>query len=790
MKHYSILILIILILNAQALAVPVTGTKTIGGLNSDYTSFTDAVAALNTEGVGPGGVTFLVSPGIYNEILVIQAVTGAGPSSRVVFQADGGVVTINAVGTSGLNSAITLQGADYVTFDGINVINGGSSSANHCELGFNFATSGADNGASFNIIQNCTINMKGGSQRPTLSRGISTTFTSINSPTGTSSNNAFRNIAFNGSEIGIYLLGAYFMEAENNEVSNCTFGSVVPIGNDASGASGLGYAILGADQKGCRFFDNTIDSVRITNTAASGSAIGIYLFRTTGDVFANKINHIHHSGTSAVSVISGIYAGANFSGSLRIFNNMIRGLSSDYSGGASNIVSFTGMLSVNSTTAITAPVYWYYNTVELSNAGPKNYSSAAMIISTSNLNHSATVKNNILVNHNVAASSSSYSFALCDFNTSALKLTSDYNDLYVSGTGSYVGWSSVNNTFSSTLAAWKTNTGKDQNSVSVSPVFVSAADLHLDTVGNPLLSNAGTPITGIAGDADFTVRNLTAPEIGADEICSGVALIPEISVTTDVSPEINEGETIEFTATTVNAGPAPQLEWLLNGQPVASGSTYSSSSFQNGDQVSCRLISSLECGSALPVSSDTITVTVYSILPAVTILDYYYFEYGEHCFNAVDTIVTSTESGNFIVYNGASVDLIAGERILMLPGTVVYEGGYLHARIAPSGPFCNNAIIAPPANKEALTAVSDAPESPIRLWPNPTDGIISVSIPGEMIRQEGVVTVYDMQGQPVARQTVMGVKSLKFDLSGHPAGLYMLTCRSGNTLYSVKFVKK
>jgi hypothetical protein len=791
MKHNSILIFFILIFNVLAQAAPLTGTKTIGGLNPDYVSFTAAITALSTEGVGPGGVTFLVAPGIYNETLVIEPVTGAGPSSRVVFQADSGVVAIHSVGTSGLNSAITLQGADYLTFDGININNGGTSSANHCEVGFNFATSGTDDGSSFNIIQNCTINMKGGAERPTLSRGISTSFTSINSATGNSSNNVFRNIAFNGSEMGIHLAGAYFLEAENNEVSNCTFGISVAIGNHASGASGLGYAIFAVDQKGCRFFNNTIDSVRVTNTAASGGAIGIYLYRTTGDVHANKINHIHHSGTSVVSVVSGIYAGANFSGSLRIFNNMIRGLSSDYSGAASNIVSFSGMVSVNSTTAITAPVYWYFNTAELSNAGPKNYSSAAMVISASNLNHTATVKNNILVNHNVAASASNFSFALCDFNTSALKLTSDYNDLYVSGAGSYIGWSSVNNTFSSTLAAWKTNTGKDQNSVSVLPVFADPADLHLDTVSNPLLSNAGTPIAGIAGDADFTVRSLIAPEIGADELCTGIALIPEISITSDIGPEINEGEAVEFSAVLNNAGPAPQFEWMVNGIPTGSVSaTYTTSTLLNGDQVSCRLVSSLECASSVPVFSDTITMTVYSILPEVTILEYYYIEYGEHCFNAIDTIITAGNFSDFVVYGSASVNLIAGERILMRPGTVVYAGGYLHARIAPAGPFCNNAIIAPPANKEVLTAVSDSPESPFRLWPNPTDGVFSVSIPGEMIQQECMFTVYDIQGQTVASQTVKYTNNVKFDLSGHPAGLYMLTCRSGDSIYSVKFVKK
>lgn len=774
-------------------ANPLSGIRTIGGMNPDYSGFTLAVAALQQNGVGQGGVTFLVAPGVYNEMFSIHPVAGAGPGSPIVFLANGGPVTVNASGTPGNDVAIRLVGADHLIFDGINVTNGGTTSDNFCEVGYELATLGTDDGASHNIIRNCTINMAWGTMRPVLSRGIRTSLTSINSPSGASSHNIFRNIVIDGVETGIYLGGAYFMEATDNEISGCTFGSNVPIGNNAEGSSGTGIAIVIADQTNCRISGNVIDSVRVTNSAATGSAMGIYIFRSAGDVSGNKVHHVFQGGIAFSGISVGIYASANFAGSLVINNNMIRGISNGYAGAGSNIVSVNGMISINSSSTIKVPVHWYYNTVEMNDEVNKLYSSSAFTISANNGNHQVTLKNNILVNRIVAATDSNWSFAIVDFNSSLLNLTSDYNNLFVSAPGSYVGYNQVNTAFSASLLNWRTNNpGKDVHSVSFSPAFVSPEDLHLDPDSNGVLMNAAIPVSGVIADFDATVRDPVTPDIGADEICTTAVVIPQIVISSDILPVINEGESIEFNALTTDAGPFPNLQWLVNGIPAGfASSTFSTSTLQNGDTVSCMLISSLACGSAQPVYSNPIIITVYSFIPTNTLLEYYSTGWGNtECFHALDTIVTSGDWGYFEIYSEGSVELIAGKSIFLKPGTVVYSGGYLLARIAPSGPFCGGAISANPASPpEVMTSTSHRTEGLVRAWPNPTDGLFMVELKGDDFSGNTIITLTDLQGITLMERSLAGERSVMLSLALQPAGIYLLTIRNARKIQQLKVVR-
>ncbi|MBK8553415.1 MAG: hypothetical protein IPL53_21065 [Ignavibacteria bacterium] len=70
------------------------------------------------------------------------------------------------------------------------------------------------------------------------------------------------------------------------------------------------------------------------------------------------------------------------------------------------------------------------------------------------------------------------------------------------------------------LSSWQNWTGKDSNSVSADPKFVSNTNLHIDTTQKSPVSNAGIAITGVTTDFDNDIRNLSTPDIGADEFTS------------------------------------------------------------------------------------------------------------------------------------------------------------------------------------------------------------------------------------------------------------------------------
>jgi hypothetical protein len=87
----------------------------------------------------------------------------------------------------------------------------------------------------------------------------------------------------------------------------------------------------------------------------------------------------------------------------------------------------------------------------------------------------------------------------------------DNNDYYTTGPNlGYFGTASVLD-----LAAWKTATGKDVNSISANPQLVSASDLHVNT-NFDIVDGKGFYLSIVPEDIDGDTRN-NPPDIGADE---------------------------------------------------------------------------------------------------------------------------------------------------------------------------------------------------------------------------------------------------------------------------------
>jgi hypothetical protein len=90
---------------------------------------------------------------------------------------------------------------------------------------------------------------------------------------------------------------------------------------------------------------------------------------------------------------------------------------------------------------------------------------------------------------------------------------SNYNDIFT--TGSVFGY--LNGTNYSNLAAWKSATGKDANSISLDPSYNSNLDLHTNLSS---LDSACIPISVVTDDIDKETRNTSKADIGADEFQS------------------------------------------------------------------------------------------------------------------------------------------------------------------------------------------------------------------------------------------------------------------------------
>jgi hypothetical protein len=100
--------------------------------------------------------------------------------------------------------------------------------------------------------------------------------------------------------------------------------------------------------------------------------------------------------------------------------------------------------------------------------------------------------------------------------------TSDYNDYYSTGVNlAFWGTSNI-----ADLSALQTANSKDVNSLSINPQFASQTNLH---VKSAILDSAATPLAGVTDDMDKEVRDVSFPDIGADEYVYGLNHAPLVT---------------------------------------------------------------------------------------------------------------------------------------------------------------------------------------------------------------------------------------------------------------------
>lgn len=133
-------------------------------------------------------------------------------------------------------------------------------------------------------------------------------------------------------------------------------------------------------------------------------------------------------------------------------------------------------------------------------------------------------------------------------------------------------------------------------------------------------STETTAVTNLTIGATYYVRVFNASQtlnFSNFNICvfgaAATNCTPSVSITSNTTT-ICAGSTVTFTATSLNGGSTPVFQWLLNGNPVGTNSaTFSSSSLNNGDVVTCTLTSNASCASSnSTVSSNAIAITTAS----------------------------------------------------------------------------------------------------------------------------------------------------------------------------------
>lgn len=175
------------------------------------------------------------------------------------------------------------------------------------------------------------------------------------------------------------------------------------------------------------------------------------------------------------------------------------------------------------------------------------------------------------------------------------------------------------------------------------------------------------------------------------------------------------------------------------------------------------------------------------------------------CFNATQTITTAGEGTTFIVESGGEAELIAGQYIIMLPGTHVNSGGNLLARITTDGFYCDGReplIVAVPYTKKLTDEIpvqmlmtptetigTHSDMASFKVYPNPTPGLFTLELTGFDLKEKANVTIYGVRGERIQQKEVLGEQLPVFNLQGQLPGIYFIQVLS-NKVVGVKPIIK
>lgn len=167
------------------------------------------------------------------------------------------------------------------------------------------------------------------------------------------------------------------------------------------------------------------------------------------------------------------------------------------------------------------------------------------------------------------------------------------------------------------------------------------------------------------------------------------------------------------------------------------------------------------------------------------------------CYDATGNIlVAGSTAVSFL--SGSSVDLIAGHSISLLPGLHAYSGSLVHAYITTSGDYCSFAESSPvysgPYKSTVLTTREEELKTPeatgektVKVYPNPTTGILTVEMTN--LGDRGEITISNIVGEVVLKNPYNNREGAHIDLSRFEKGIYFLQVNDGKSIITQKILK-
>ena len=374
------------------LSAQLTGTKTIPG---SYSTITAAVTALNSAGVGAGGVTFNIAANYAETISATISLTATGTAANpIVFQKDPAtsgsnpLITSYTGGTGTPSTAVQdgiwrMLGSDYVNIISIDLKDNAANTTNPSTMEYGYALykQSATNGCQNVTIKNCTITLNNinnatsagpmteGSAGIIIMNALATTATTTVTPTsaaGTNSGNKFYSNNIKNCNIGISLIGyaapsPFTLADASNDIggsSSATGDTILNYGG-ASGATNPAAAIRTLAQYGLNVSYNVINNNNGSGTNHPNTLRGIYINTATSASSTVTYNTITINGGGTTQNITGI---ENVSG-LTAASNTVNISNNTITNGTYSTATTGGFLGIYNNAATPATLTISSNTI-------------------------------------------------------------------------------------------------------------------------------------------------------------------------------------------------------------------------------------------------------------------------------------------------------------------------------------------------------------------------------------------------------------------------------------------
>lgn len=516
------------------------GTYLVGtGQAAPFDNLSNAVTQIKAVGLNAPVTFSLTSDLTVTAPIVITALTGSSATNTLTIkpaETKTIVITVsNPNSYTGVPAVIECNGASNIIIDGSNASNGTSRNLtlnNNNTIDYfhqsvvwiaSNGTTGSNNitvkntilkEAVKNQIGNWCLGVYSGNNTLVANNGLS-----VSSATGPNSNTTITNNEFINARQAIFINSSATtaLKSANISITSNLIGSTVNAQKPSLGINMINVS-------GFNIQNNALNG--ILNSNSGDAYINAMIVDNCNDytIKQNTITNFSHTINHMIGSAIYLKGDSNLNGSIlqnNIYNikntggGIIRAIDADLS----NSVSTNTLIANNFISDVTSSgtttnngngilirkgkdIKIYYNSVAM-NSNQNNISAALYIVDGSVFN----IVNNIFTN--TSATGTAYGVYAAVANTAFASI--NYNDYFAPNIG-YLGGAKT------TLAAWKTATAKDTNSINELPAFTSSTDLHL-TTSNCKIDGKGTPIA-ITIDIDGETRSVTKPDIGADEFNS------------------------------------------------------------------------------------------------------------------------------------------------------------------------------------------------------------------------------------------------------------------------------